>query len=113
MAVTNQDITLYQGDVVPILFQITDDADAAIDISAATFIWGLFKVPTEIATVTKAVGTGLTVTDGPAGKVTLQMLAPDTNAIQGDWQFELSMTLGGVTEIVATGTMTILNSSVQ
>ena len=113
MTIENQDITVYQGDVVPVIFTITDSNNAVVDITAATFTWGLFKLATETPYVTKTLGSGLALSDAPNGKVQLNLVAVDTRDIQGDWRHELSMTLGGVIEIVATGLLTVKVSSVQ
>lgn len=116
MAIEGQDFEIYQGDVRAISFTILDEAGAAVDITAATFVWYLAKVLTEPATITKhgpGGGGTIAITDASNGILSVPLVENDTKTLQEGWEHQLVMTLGGEIKTVAVGTITILPSSAE
>jgi hypothetical protein len=113
MAVTNQDFTIYQGDEPVLQFTVQDSAGAALDITGATFKWGLARSLAKTSSVSKTSVSGITIIDGPTGRVDVTLLQADTVGLSGIFVHELSMTLGAKENTVSTGTVTINDSTVK
>lgn len=115
MAATNQSFTMYQGEKRSIQITVYDDATppAPVDITAATFQFAFAKVMTEPPTFTKTSVSGITQTDSPGGVLEVAFLENDTKLLEGDWQWELVMTLAGEIKVVSAGTTTLLPSSIE
>lgn len=109
-----QNFSLYQGDD-GVFFEITvnDSTGSAIDITSATFEWAFVRTPQGAPLVTKTLGSGITLSDPTHGKLKVTFAAADTVTRSGDYFHELVMVLGGVTETVAVGTMTVNVSTLK
>lgn len=110
------DFAMHSGDNRLLVVTVKDENDVLIDITAAAFTWALSKAdpnnppipaPKGAAVVTKTVGSGITITDGPNGVLEVQILPADTETIDGAYYHELQMTLGGAVSTVAFGNVTI------
>ncbi len=108
-AALNQDFTMFQGDVATIEFTVKDEAGVVINITGADITWALsrkLKVP---FLVTKSVGSGVTIVNGPAGRADVALVLADTNALEGDFEHEL--VVNGQT--VSSGVITIKASTIK
>jgi hypothetical protein len=99
-----------------------DDLDinvtvADLDITGAAVRWEAFpwpdydpKVasePSETPVITKLTGSGITITDGPAGEFTVALVAADTDTLEGYYFHEAQIVLGGKTHTVMRGLLFI------
>lgn len=113
MAVQNPTIELFSGDTKRLNYTVKDGAGTAIDITTATFRWGLSKLgkpktagepsPQGAALLTKTVGSGITLTAPTLGQLTVALDPADTASLKGSFYHELEMVLSGDTSTVAFG----------
>ncbi len=116
LGIQNSTIEMHSGDSKSFVFTVVDDQAAAVDITNATFRWGLSKLKSEsdkptprgAALVTKTVGTGIAISNGPQGIVTVTIEPADTATLKGSFYHELEMTLSGNPFTVAFGQIDIL-----
>lgn len=120
MATTHQDVEMYSGDTRTLNFTVTEaDGVTAIDLSGISAIkWQCSKKLSSgfasVATLSKALGTGVTVTDALAGKLQVALSPIDTYALSGRFYHELELTDGGGNvSTVAVGTLTILKDLIN
>lgn len=111
------DDALHAGDDATITITVTEDgtADGAVvDISGATAItWGLeTDASTPVRQITKTLGSGITVTDGPNGVFEVQIDAADTASLSaGKYKHQARVTYsGGDKETVIQGAAVIVAS---
>jgi len=108
----------HSGDSRTLEVTINDEVGAVVDISSATLTWGLSKksadttTPMGAALITKTIGSGITITDGPNGRCDVAIDPADTDALAGDFYHELEMVLTGETSTVLYGAVTILKDLV-
>lgn len=116
MAESNQDLAMHSGDDVGVNVTIRDEAGAVIDVSSASaFRYQAAEYNADnadrpwhgSAVISKALGSGVTVTDGPNGVVRVTLSSADTASLEGRFYHELEMTLGGAVSTVMTGLLTI------
>lgn len=94
----NQDFVTFRGDAPTPIFTVVDSTGAAVDISAATEIaWSALAqsegVP--VLTLLKSTGGISFVTTGVDGKFQVLLSAANTTALNGAYQHQASVTLGG------------------
>jgi hypothetical protein len=107
MAAVEQNLTVYANDSFTITFTVAN-AGVPVDISAATDVrWAFSVTDTSAALVTKTLGAGVTITNGPAGQFQVALVPADTEPYRGAHFHVARMTLGGVVTTVATGTLDI------
>ena len=91
------DFTMFAGDTKRLRFTLTDgDSDgAALDISDTVVTWQASKGNaarfSAVPALTKTMGGGVTVTDEMNGKVTVELLPADTQALNGTFYHELQV----------------------
>jgi len=115
-----QDISLHSGDSRVLRVTVTDENAAALDITAAVFIWALSKKDAEtvspkgtpIVTKTMAVGS-IEITNAPGGVIEITLAPADTAALAGEFYHELQMTLDGAISTVLYGQATIVKDLIQ
>lgn len=109
---TEHDFSIHRGDDRTITFTVVDDVDAVVDITGASLAWVLSKQdpnfttpePLGAALVTKSVGSGVTIVDGPSGTGEVALLSADTLArLPGDYYQELQIQLSGKTTTIMFG----------
>lgn len=107
MALTNQDVTLYQGDHHNIVMTVA----SGVDLSTATAIEYAAAVnATDASLITKTLGSG--VTADSSTQATIALVPGDTSSLSGGYHHELRVTSAdGDTAVVAVGTLTV-NASV-
>lgn len=108
-AKTNQDVTVYQGEDESIQFTITDSAGAAVDLTGATVTWACNKDgPGSAAALTKTDSAGITIA---TSVLTVSLSDTDTSGLAaGGYYHEIRAVLSGSGQVMATGTMTVLES---
>ena len=116
---TKHNFTIARGDDRTLTYTVKNQAipPGPVDITAATFIWILSAQDASVsepqpqggALVTKAVGTGVTITDGPAGEVEVDFDSADTVGLRAplDYYHELQMTLVGAVTTLVYGNITV------
>jgi hypothetical protein len=110
---TQSDFSMHSGDTRTLEITVKDEDSAVVNISTATITWALSKqdsasvAPKGAAIVTKTVGDGVTITDGPNGRVDVAISAADTSALSGDYYHELEVTISSSVSTVLFGTVTI------
>lgn len=114
MAATGQDFTLYVGNDAALEFALLDAAGDALDITGASFAWGMAPRFTGTATLDKNSGSPseFDITDAAGGLLTVHIQATDTLEMDpGVYRHELRMTDStGEIETVATGLVNLLTS---
>ena len=118
MAVQNPTFDIFSGDTKRLNYTVKDVNGAVIDITTATFKWGLSKLPQDAAAVgnvepqgdallTKTLSSGITLTAPTLGQLRVDLDAADTTALKGEFYNELEMVLAGATSTVAFGRIDI------
>ena len=85
------DLTMIQGDTLALDFAITDADGAAVDLTGATIRWQMARSVYAAPDLSKAVGTGITVTSAPGGLFTVMLAPSDTADITGTFYFEVEI----------------------
>lgn len=110
---------MHRGDDRQLTYTVVDQQDpaVAVDISTATFLWVLANqdqgvlIPQPLGDilVTKSVGSGIVITDGPNGGVRVDLGSGDTatRLAPADYYHELQMTLGGLVTTLVYGIITL------
>jgi len=106
----------HSGDSRTLELTINDEDGAALDITTATEItWALSKkvsdsvIPKGGALITKTLGSGVTLIDGPTGRADVAITPEDTADMkEDDYYHEVQLELGGDTSTVLFGTVTLL-----
>jgi hypothetical protein len=110
---------MHRGDDRQLTYVIVDQADPAVvvNITGAAFAWVLSNQdgttpdpqPLGDALVTKAVASGIVITDGPNGAVRVDLGTGDTTGYlaPADYYHELQMTLGGLVTTVVYGIISL------
>lgn len=106
---------MHRGDSRRITFTVVDEADVAVDVTGAAMTWVLARsdddepsstpAPRGAALVTKAIGTGITLTNAVAGEGEVVVDEVDTTGLKApdDYYHELQVELGGETTTVLFG----------
>ena len=84
------DFSMTAGDSKVLEVTVTDADGAAVDLSGAqTIRWHMSRsVNSRPATVEKALGAGITVTNGPGGIFSVTLDSADTEDLRGDFVHE-------------------------
>lgn len=112
---------LIRGDDLKIPYVVKDQQDTpvVVDITAATFLWAVTRQdptsnltepqPLGVTLISKSVGSGITIDDGPAGEVFITLDSADTVAFNApdELYHELQMTLGGKVSTLAYGIISL------
>ena len=117
------DFAMHSGDDRILQYTVVDENDAAVNITGGAFTFELSKYdatkPTGIGApkgeplFTKTVGSGITIINGPTGRVDVALVEADTALLKGDHYHELEMVLSTVTSTVAFGKLTIHKDLVE
>ena len=124
MAVTDQAVTMYAGNLRTLRVTVTDEdvvGSPAKDLTGLTVKWALSRQDTSGNFLTTPVlekksttPSELTVTDAPGGEFEVYLVPADTAALFGTFYWEAEVfdaTPAGV--VVATGTLEILRNVVN
>lgn len=115
--------SMHSGDNRVLEFTVNQQDDSGPEnITGAAMTFALSKQdasatspkPSGAALVTKTVGSGITIVDGPNGRADVALVPADTAAMKaGVFYYELQVVLGGITATVAYGAVTILGDLVE
>lgn len=104
MAAEHQNAELYAGDSAELEIALTDEEGAALDLSGATLAWKLARTPHAAAEVSKASGSGISISGSTA---TVALDDTETADLLGDYWHQLVVTdASGNVSTLATGTIT-------
>ncbi len=109
------DFDMFAGDTKTLEVTVRDAAGAVVDISGATAIrWKLARTVNAAPKVEKAMGTGVTIVDGPAGRFDVPILNADTETLSGEFYHEAEVILSdGTIGTVLSGTATIKRTLIK
>lgn len=104
-----QDFTMKAGDTRKLDFTILDEETGVpLDITTATLSWGFSKRVRQDPFVTKTLGSGIQILNGPQGQCRVTILPADTQGRKGRHYHELEVTeVSGEVTTVASGEMEI------
>lgn len=111
----DQELTMFRGDAKAWGFTITDpdDPDLPVDITSASVTFTAKRKASDDdddAIVQKSVGSGVTITDGPNGRCSVQLQESDTDDLTVPltlrWDLEIEGSDGKQT--VAAGTLRVM-----
>lgn len=99
------DFEFWAGDDIGLSFMIRDEVGAPIDLTGAE-IELRWKVGQTVAE--KTIGAGITITDAAGGVMETGFSDIETQAMaEGSWRWDLRVTIGEATTLVAFGLMTV------
>ncbi|MGQ3299645.1 hypothetical protein [Reyranella sp.] len=102
------DFTMYQGDTKVLQVTVKTPAGVVVPITGTTIRWQLAESAEDAEPIiAKAVGAGITIVDGPAGRFDVAINPADTLALEGSYYHEAEVDDGGVISTVLTGAVTI------
>ena len=101
-------IETHTGEDVEIAFHVTDGAGNDVDLGAATASYKIARRAGDAAVLTKTNGSGITLSDNTATVAfnTAELADGDTPLL-GDFFGQLTLTIGGVTLVVAEGPIAV------
>jgi hypothetical protein len=86
---------MHSGDSKDIVVSVLDESDQVVPITGASVVFILSKSEWSAALVTKATGSGIVITDGPGGVLTVSLDPADTEDLVGTHYFEIELTDAG------------------
>ena len=108
MALPRTNLAIRAGDEKTWTVTIKDDAGSTVNIAGATLSWKIAEGKDATADITKTNGSGIAITDGPNGVLTLTLDEADTASLVGDYYHEIQAVDGsGVTQTMLRGTLRI------
>jgi hypothetical protein len=78
------DIEMFQAEAKVIEVTVVDANGAAVNISGASTIKWVAGKAKETPVIQKSLGSGVTITDGPAGEFSVTLVAADTKDVAAD-----------------------------
>ncbi len=108
-----KDYVVRSGDEAKLETTTKDNAGVVVDITGATIKFGVYSKVDNTEKFTKAVGSGITIINGPLGTFDVVLLAADTAALEGLYNYEAEMILGGKPRTVMVGTINIKKDRVN
>ena len=107
---------MHSGDTRTLEITVKDEDSVVVNLTTASVVWALSKqdsasvAPRGAAIVTKTgpdPEVGLTIPDGPNGRIDVDLSAVDTADLSGDYYHELEVTISSSVSTVLFGTVTI------
>ena len=96
------------GDSKVLEVTVVDTENEAVDITGTTIRWQLARLATDAEPlISKSVGSGIEITDGPAGRFDVTLDPGDTADLDGSYYYEAEVDDGGVISTVLSGRATI------
>lgn len=95
----------FTGEDKVLRFTVYGEGEVVENVTGWTFEWKLYKRrESATALVTKTVGAGVTVTNGPGGQVSIVVAAADTAAlVDGSYAYVFRRTNAGASQVLAYG----------
>ena len=88
----DQNFEMHSGDSKDIIVSVLDELDQVVPITGATAVFILSNNPYSAAIITKSSGSGIVITDGPGGILTVTLDATDTEGLAGSFYYEIELT---------------------
>jgi hypothetical protein len=99
-------IEIPRGDGRVETFTVTDAAGAVVNITGMTIRLMVKRTHSGSVLITKSVGSGVTITDGAGGVLTVTFAATETDDLAGKYVWDLEVTDGAsVPRTVASGSL--------
>jgi hypothetical protein len=100
---------MFSGDSMLIYMSIVDETNAPLNISGMAVEWAAARNVQSPPLIRKTTGAGIIVTDGPFGKLTIEILPADTAVMTpGTYYHETELTDGSArVSTVAIGFITV------
>lgn len=99
------------GDYVSLPVTVRDNDDALVDLSGMTGVFKMARRANSTAVIESPTNATVTFTDASNGLVTVTIDDADTEALKGDYYYELKITDGSGREVVvARGWITALEN---
>jgi hypothetical protein len=105
-----QNFEIHAGDSRDIVVTVTDSQGGAFDLTGAAIAWQLARSAGSTSpAVSKSLGGGIAITDGPNGVFTVTLDPADTAALSGLYYHEAEVTDGaGNRSTVLSGVATVI-----
>ena len=111
MALTGQNIEIYQGKDKIINVTITDSNGAAFNIASCTFTYVVYKPTSGVIFITKTSASGISVIDETNGIIEITLLQADTQSLLGTYNHECEITTASSEEdVIFTGYFKVFGS---
>lgn len=109
------DFTMFAGDSKTLEVTVKDADGVVVDITGATIRWSLARsVNSTPALLQKAVGSGITITDGPNGRFDVALANADTETLSDAYYHEAEVILlDGTIATVVSGAVTIKRTLIK
>ena len=109
-AMDQQNFEMFQGDSKDLVVTVSDAAGQPVDLTGASIKWRAAPaVDSAVATISKATGSGIVITDAVAGEFTVSLVPADTQTLDGEFYHEAQVTdAAGAVSTVLSGHLTIL-----
>lgn len=92
MTYTGQNVNIFQGDTRTVTVTVYDRNDNVTSIDGATAIkWVVYKRTTGIIYLSKSLGSGITISDGPNGVFEIELENADTLNLLGRYNHECEL----------------------
>jgi hypothetical protein len=92
---TSADIEMYSGDHLTLQISVRDNAGLTKNLTSLSAArWKVGKNKTAPANISKSLGTGITLIDGPTGRIDINLQPADTAGLKGTFIHELEITDG-------------------
>lgn len=107
------DFAMYAGDSKTLRVTVFTDTGLPADITGADIRWQMASHVGGTPQVSKAVGTGITIVDGAAGRFDVSLAPLDTLELKGCWYHEAEIVNVGTVSTVLVGSATITPALIQ
>lgn len=106
-----QNESFHRGEDITLRLEVTTTGvggGPAVDITGWAISFSMQRRTPGSIVLSKTVGSGITITDGPNGRADVVLSDDDTNAlIPGDYDYDLKRTDSDSEAVLTTGTLTI------
>lgn len=112
----SNDFTMFAGDSKRLQVTVVDDTGAVVDISGFPDIrWQMSRAVSRPALLEKALGAGIEIISGPAGRFDVMIDEPDTELLrQGSYYHEAEViNVDSLVATVLSGSVTILPTLIK
>lgn len=102
------DFNMVAGDSKTLVVTVKDSTGGPVNISGATISWKAARSLRKTPVISKAVNTGIIITNGPDGEFTVTLDSADTDDLSGNYYHEAQVTAtDGTISTVLRGTMKV------
>lgn len=101
------------GDDKTLVVSIKDAEGNAVNITGATFKWQCARSYGKASAISKTSSSGIAITDGANGTLTVTLSGSDTESLSGTYVHELQMTLNSIVSTPIVGTMKVNKALIE